>query len=129
VVSNDRFGKLLQRPKDTCADDIVIHAPCISTIAGTDLMLSGVLRRFPDTKFFHWDPFKCFLREHATVGAAETSKAEYHRHYETVSCRHATLKSLALDLLKRSFDPLLTLFRYVQEIFQPDAVRILQTSL
>jgi predicted TIM-barrel fold metal-dependent hydrolase len=41
---------LLQRPKDTRPDDIVILAPLISTITGTDLMLSGVLRRFPDTK-------------------------------------------------------------------------------
>ncbi|MDO8732578.1 MAG: amidohydrolase family protein [Actinomycetota bacterium] len=41
---------LLQRPKNARPDDTITLAPLISAITGTDLMLSGVLRRFPDTK-------------------------------------------------------------------------------
>ncbi|MDP2288601.1 MAG: amidohydrolase family protein [Actinomycetota bacterium] len=51
------FG-LIQRPSpmdfadmsNFFADDIIILAALVSTIAATDLMLSGVLKRFPDTK-------------------------------------------------------------------------------
>ncbi|MDP2012995.1 MAG: amidohydrolase family protein, partial [Actinomycetota bacterium] len=56
------FG-LIQRPASALVDDIVIIAALVSTIACTDLMLSGVLKRIPDMKFamseggLGWIPF------------------------------------------------------------------------
>ena len=41
---------LLQRPENARPDDTITLAPLISAITGTDLMLSGLFRRFPDTK-------------------------------------------------------------------------------
>jgi len=56
------FG-LLKRPENTLPDDIVILAALVSTIAATDLLTSGVLKRIPDIKFamseggLGWIPF------------------------------------------------------------------------
>jgi len=56
------FG-LIQRPASALVDDIVIIAALVSTIACTDILLSGVIKRFPDMKFamseggLGWIPF------------------------------------------------------------------------
>jgi predicted TIM-barrel fold metal-dependent hydrolase len=56
------FG-LIQRPPDAMADDIMLIAPQVMTITAVDLMLSGLLRRFPTLKFalseggIGWVPF------------------------------------------------------------------------
>ncbi|MDD2857338.1 MAG: amidohydrolase family protein [Candidatus Nanopelagicales bacterium] len=56
------FG-LIKRPDVTLPDDIVILAALVSTIAASDLLTSGVLKRIPDIKFamseggLGWIPF------------------------------------------------------------------------
>lgn len=56
------FG-LLKRPDEFLIDDIVILASLISTVACSDIMTSGVIKRFPDMKFamseggIGWVPF------------------------------------------------------------------------
>ncbi|MDO8731513.1 MAG: amidohydrolase family protein [Actinomycetota bacterium] len=56
------FG-LITRPATTLPDDIIILAPLVSTIACTDIMTSGLLKRIPDIKFamseggLGWIPF------------------------------------------------------------------------
>ena len=56
------FG-LIKRPADAIADDIMLIAPQVMTITAVDLMLSGLLRRFPTLKFalseggIGWVPF------------------------------------------------------------------------
>ncbi|MFA7322773.1 MAG: amidohydrolase family protein, partial [Candidatus Nanopelagicales bacterium] len=56
------FG-LIQRPPSALVDDIVIIAALVSTIAATDILTSGVIKRFPDIKFamseggLGWIPF------------------------------------------------------------------------
>jgi predicted TIM-barrel fold metal-dependent hydrolase len=44
------FG-LIKRPEDTMIDDIMLVAPSVMTITAVDLVLSGLLRRFPTLKF------------------------------------------------------------------------------
>jgi len=56
------FG-LIKRPETFMVDDIVILAALVSSIAATDILLSGVLKRIPDVKFamseggLGWIPF------------------------------------------------------------------------
>jgi len=44
------FG-LLKRPPEAIADDIIILAPQVMAVTVTDLILGGLLQRFPDLKF------------------------------------------------------------------------------
>jgi predicted TIM-barrel fold metal-dependent hydrolase len=56
------FG-LIQRPEDALGDDIMLIAPQVMTVTAVDIMLSGLLRRFPDLNFalseggIGWIPF------------------------------------------------------------------------
>src|SRR5579875_78216 len=56
------FG-LIKRPPDAMTDDIILLAPQVMTITAVDLILSGLLRRFPDLRFalseggIGWVPF------------------------------------------------------------------------
>ena len=43
------FG-LLKRPEEALQDDIIILAPQVMTVTTTDILLSGLLRRFPDLR-------------------------------------------------------------------------------
>lgn len=44
------FG-LIKRPEDTTIDDIMLIAPNVMTITAVDIVLSGLLRKFPNLKF------------------------------------------------------------------------------
>jgi predicted TIM-barrel fold metal-dependent hydrolase len=56
------FG-LIQRPPDTMLDDIMLLAPQIMSITTIDILLSGLLRKFPNLRFalseggIGWVPF------------------------------------------------------------------------
>lgn len=44
------FG-LIKRPENALPDDIILLAPQVMAVTTTDIILSGLLRRFPDLKF------------------------------------------------------------------------------
>ena len=56
------FG-LIQRPQEAIIDDLILLAPQLMTITTSDIMTSGLLKKFPDLKFalaeggIGWVPF------------------------------------------------------------------------
>jgi len=41
---------LLKRPEATSIDDVIVLTPCVSMISVTDMILGGVIKKFPDLK-------------------------------------------------------------------------------